>query len=197
MTFSASEHHPDGAAIEHGLTLEEPADREQVIRQRLQQRARLYAAPSQHTEMAPEDVLTALTFELGSEHYGVDVMAVRGVRTINRITRVPGTPSFYRGVVNVRGQVITVMDVRLFFGIPALDDGRAPDELVVVQGSGLEIGLLAHNIEGVQAIPLETVQVVDNMRYALGVTRERLVLVDIQRMLADEQLVVGGQDDNN
>jgi purine-binding chemotaxis protein CheW len=167
----------------------------ETIQKRLQQRAKLYAAPNQRAEFAPEEVRTALTFELGVEHYGVDVMTVRGVRTISRITRVPGTPAFYRGVVNVRGQVITVMDMRLFFNIPVGEESRVPDELVVVQAAGLEIGLLAHNVEGVRTIPISALEPVDNMRYALGVTTDRLVMLDVQRLLQDEQLVVGGQDD--
>lgn len=168
----------------------------EAILRRLQQRARLYAAPNQRAEFAPEEVRTALTFELGTEHYGVDVMTVRGVRTISRITRVPGTPNFYRGVVNVRGQVITVMDLRLFFNIAVSEEERAPDELVVVRAGGLEIGLLAHNVEGVRTIPTTALEPVDNMRYALGVTTDRLVMLDVQRLLQDEQLVVGGQDEN-
>ncbi len=171
-------------------------DPEEVIQQRLRQRAEQYAAPVQRVEIEPEAVRTVLNFHLGDEYYGVDVMTVRGVRTINRITRVPGIPHFYRGVVNVRGQVITVLDLRLFFDVPAEDAAKAPDELVVVRASGLEIGLLAHNIEGVQAVPIAAVEPVENMRYAWGVTRHQLVLLDVERLLEDEQLVVGGADDN-
>jgi purine-binding chemotaxis protein CheW len=137
-----------------------------------------------------------LNFRLGDEYYGVDVMTVQSVRTIRRVTRVPGIPHFYRGVVNVRGQVITVLDLRLFFDVPVHDEAIAPDELVVVKAAGLEIGLLAHNIEGVQAIPLDTVEPVENMRYAWGVTRNQLVLLDVERLLEDEQLVVGGADES-
>jgi purine-binding chemotaxis protein CheW len=132
---------------------------------------------------------------LGSEHYGVDVMLVQGVRTIGHITRVPGVPPFYRGVVNVRGQVITVLDLRLFFEMPG-DGDAVPDELVIVGNGDLTLGLLAHNVEGVATIPLESIEPVDNMRYALGVTRTRLVLLDIQRLLQDDQLVVGGTDES-
>src|SRR5690606_41116388 len=175
---------------------DEMGETDEAIQKRLQQRARLYAAPNRRAEIVSEDVRTALTFELGTEHYGVDVMTVYGVHTINRVTRVPGTPAFYKGVVNVRGQVITVMDLRLFFNIAVGDEARAPDELVVVRAAGLEIGLLAHNVEGVRMIPTTALEPVDNMRYALGVTTDRLVMLDVQRLLQDEQLVVGGQDEN-
>jgi purine-binding chemotaxis protein CheW len=174
----------------------EAEDEEVVLRKRLQQRAQQYAAPTRDLDVAAADSKTVLTFELGEEHYGVDVMTVHGVRTIPRITRVPGTPSFYRGVVNVRGQVITVLDLRLFFDIPVGDEQVAPDELVVVRSGELEIGLLADNIEGVATIPVSEFESVDNIRYAFGVTSEKLVLLDVQRMLEDEQLVIGGHEES-
>jgi purine-binding chemotaxis protein CheW len=172
------------------------ADAEDAIAKRLQQRARQYAAPTRRLDVAAEDARTVLTFGLADERYGVDVMVVRGVRTINRVVRVPGTQPFYRGVVNVRGQVITVMDLRLFFDIPVRDDLNAPDELVVVQAAGLEIGLLAHDVEGVAMIPTSEFEPVDNMRYAFGVTKNQLTLLDIQRLLEDDQLIVGGKEES-
>ena len=171
-------------------------DSDEMIRQRLRQRAQQYAAPVQQLEISADAVRTMLNFRLGDEYYGVDVMTVRGVRTIDRITRVPGIPHFYRGVVNVRGQVITLMDLRLFFDVSVADDANPPGELVVVRAANLEIGFLAHHIEGVQAIPFEMVEPVENMRYAWGVTRKQLVLLDVERLLEDEQLVVGGTDES-
>jgi purine-binding chemotaxis protein CheW len=114
---------------------------------RLRQRAEQYAAPPREAKV-DDDALTVLAFELGGEHYGVDVMLVRGVRSMTKIARVPGIPSFYRGVVNVRGQILTVLDLRTFFDIPAASD-HVPDELVTVRANDLEIGLLADSVSGV------------------------------------------------
>jgi purine-binding chemotaxis protein CheW len=174
----------------------EKQDSQSALRDRLRQRAEQYAVPQRQVEdAAPEAARTVLRFDLGGEYYGVDVMVVRSVRTISRITRVPGTPVFYRGVVNVRGQVITVLDLRLFFDIPVTDETSPPQELVVVQAGYLQIGLLAHNVTGVQQVPLAAVESVDNMRYAWGVTKEQLVLLDVERLLEDEHLVIGSQQD--
>lgn len=172
------------------------ANAEEAIARRLQQRARQYAAPTRSLDVVTEDARTVLAFGLADERYGVDVMVVRGVRTVDRIVRVPGTQAFYRGVVNVRGQVLTVMDLRVFFDIPVNDELRVPDELVVVQAAGLQIGLLAHDIEGVMTIPTSEFEPVDNMRYALGVTTDQLVLLDIPRLLEDDQLIVGGKEES-
>lgn len=161
---------------------------------RLRQRAEQYAAPPREAK-SDEEALTVLAFELGDERYGVDVMLVRGVRSLSKIARVPGIPAFYRGVVNVRGQILTVLDLRLFFDIPAANDDVGPDELVIVRSHNLEIGLLAHTVNGVVTVPREAVVPADNIRYALGVTAEKLVLLNIEQMFEDDRLIVGGKDD--
>ncbi len=166
------------------------------LRERLRLRARQYAAPKAQVEVpGAEVVLTVLVFELGGERYGVDVMNVRRVRPLGRITRVPGIPRFYCGVVNLRGQVITVLDLRLFFDMPAVDSANPPQELVVAQAGRLEIGLLAHNVQGVIAVPRAEIETVDNIRYALGVTADHLVLLDVPRLFEDERLIVGSKDE--
>ena len=171
------------------------ADSDAALHQRLQDRARQYAAPVQQLDLAPEEARAVLGFQLGSESYGVDVMAVQGVRTVNMITRVPGTPPFYLGVVNVRGQIITALDLRVFFDVPVKEEQGTPREMVIVSSETLTIGLMAHNVQGVESVPLTEIEPVDNMRYAWGVTRDQLVLLDVERLLADDQLIVGGSDE--
>ncbi len=168
---------------------------EQAVQQRLRKRAQQYAAPKQQAETEPEDGFAVLAFELGAEYYGIDVTHVQSVRNIGPITRVPGVPAFYRGVLNVRGQVITVLDLRLFFDIATEADEQAPDELLVVRANRLEIGLLAHNIEGVQVVPRTQVELAENMRYAFGITAQRMILLDIQHLFQDERLLIGSKED--
>jgi purine-binding chemotaxis protein CheW len=85
---------------------------------RLQQRARQYATPQQQEEIYAEtEIYHMLVFRLGKERYGIDVTQARGVRPSDQLTRVPGVPAFYRGVINVRGRIITVLDLRLFFNV--------------------------------------------------------------------------------
>lgn len=196
--MSDSDNHAsiDWDAIWSSLTWDDAADDETRLRERLRLRARQYAAPKiQAGAPAAEAALSVLVFDLGGERYGVDVMTVRRVRTIGHITCVPGIPRFYRGVVNVRGQVITVLDMRLFFDMPAGDDARPPTELVVVQSGRLEIGMLAHNVQGVIAVARSEIEPVDNIRYALGVTTDRLVLLDVPHLFEDERLLVGSKDE--
>lgn len=160
--------------------------------QRLQKRAEQYAAPVQDDTSTSQNQME-LVFDLGAERYGIDVMLVRGLRVLPRMTPVPGTPSFYKGVVNLRGQIITVMDLRPFINIGSgSDDRHPPEELVVVRSGRLEIALLAHHVHGVALISQAEITPMSDIRYTRGVTRHRLVLLDIAAMFEDERLVTGG-----
>jgi purine-binding chemotaxis protein CheW len=164
---------------------------EQSQQTRLEQRAKQYAAlPQKISIYAEDEMIRVLTFRLGKERYGLDVAVVRGVRTIDKITRVPAAPIFYHGVVNVRGQVISVLDLRLFFGM--VEHELPKHELILVESSDLFIGLLAEHIEGVQSVPLSLIES-GNMRYARGVTKEQLIILDTDILLSDERLIVGGE----
>jgi purine-binding chemotaxis protein CheW len=176
------------------LNQDETERQEQNLRNQLEQRAKQYAAQPEDTiAYAEDEIIRVLAFRLGKERYGVDVTIVRNVRTIEKITRVPATPMFYHGVVNVRGQIISVLDLRLFFGLIADDLSKL--ELILVESSDLSIALLAEHIEEVQIIPLTHIEA-GNVRYARGVTKERLIILDTDILLSDERLIVGGENDS-
>lgn len=166
------------------------------LQTRLQQRAKVYATPQKYdTTYGEDEIYHLLTFQLGKERYAVDVAHVRGVRPLGSITRVPGIPNFYRGVINMRGRIVTVLDLRYFFNIDT-DKSDMPPELVIAETEDLFIALLAHYIEEVTIIPRETVEAVD-VKYARGVTAERLVILDIQTLFSDDRLIIGGKADNS
>jgi purine-binding chemotaxis protein CheW len=78
----------------------------------------------------------ALTFRLGAEEYGIAILRVREIIGLMEITRVPRTPALVRGVINLRGKVIAVVDLRTRFGLPATEDTRQTCIIVVEVGSG-------------------------------------------------------------
>ena len=161
------------------------------LTERLQQRAEQYAR-SVARPMPEEAHHTMLTFALGDETYGVDVHLVQSVRMMDTVVMVPGVPDFYAGVVNIRGNIITVMDLRLFFGLSVTGD--PPQELIVMRAGGMQLGLLAHHVREMRRIPHDNVSVLDDIQYALGVTNDRLVLLDIERLFTDSRLIVGEAD---
>jgi len=131
--------------------------------------------------------------DLGAERYGIDVTTVTSVRAMSTLTRVPGVPPFYRGVVNVRGQIITVLDLRVFLNLGG-NANKIPNELIVVKSNALELGILADHVSDVEHIPVDRIEPVE-MKYARGVTTGRLVVLDIEQLLTDERLFVGGADE--
>lgn len=161
--------------------------------ERLNKRARQYASlPPEEEEEASKRYV--LTFLLGKERYAIDVRIVRTVRSVEKLFPVPGTPHFYPGVMNVRGQIVTVLDLRLFFEMH-IDEKAPPREVIVVTINNLTIGLLAHHVYDVISVPANVVESIDDVRYAHGVTSDRLVLLDIARMFEDSRLIVGGIDE--
>ncbi|RMG87445.1 MAG: chemotaxis protein CheW, partial [Chloroflexi bacterium] len=106
--------------------------------------------------------------------------------------RVPGAPPFYRGIVNVRGHITTVLDLRPLFDISIVPDEESPHELILVEAANLRLALLAHHIEGVASIPQTSMETLATMEYALGVTLERLIILDIERLFSDKRLWIGG-----
>ena len=163
----------------------------EIERERLRQRARQYAATSGNDEASADQVETLLTFNLGTERYGIDVMLVRGVRAEQKITPVPGVPSFYRGVINVRGQIVTVLDLRFLLNTGSPESHTPPTEVMITQANGLRLGLLAHKVNGVESIPRSDISPIDHLPYSQGVTTEHLIVLNLERLFEDPRLMVG------
>lgn len=183
-------HHIDWDSVWKNLNWDDENRRQEADRQRLHQRAIQYARPIDSDANSETDSLTVLAFKLGNETYALDVMLVRSVRSAGKITRVPSAPHFYRGVVNARGQIISALDLRLFFDIPVLDS-EPPAEMIVTHTDKLELGLLVHAVAGVMTIPRREIEAAEGMRYALGVTAGHLILLDVANLFEDDRLRVG------
>lgn len=98
-----------------------------------------------------------LTFHLAEENYGIDIGDVIEIIGIQKITQVPDMPSYIRGVINLRGQVIPVMDMRLRFNLQPRDyDQRTC--IVVTQVAGQTMGLVVDSVNEVADIPESQVE---------------------------------------
>jgi purine-binding chemotaxis protein CheW len=163
---------------------------EQIL---LRQRARQYASlpPDIEDETGKQ---TLLAFDVGDEQYAIDVMLVDSIRPIVKITPVPATPRFYRGVVNIRGQIVTVMDLRLFFDID-VNEREAPEELIVVNVNKLEVGILTHHVRGVISVAKTHIEPLEDVRYTWGITQNHILLLDLKSLFEDDRLIVGGADE--
>jgi purine-binding chemotaxis protein CheW len=103
-------------------------------------------------ENADENVRSFLTFLLGSEQYGVEILKVQEIIGLLPITRVPNTRSHVKGLVNLRGKILMVIDLRLRFGMEAVE----PTEescIVFVRVQKIEMGLIVDKVSDVLDIP--------------------------------------------
>ncbi|HEV2179118.1 MAG TPA: chemotaxis protein CheW [Gemmatimonadaceae bacterium] len=92
-----------------------------------------------------------LTFFLGAEEYGMEILAVHEIIGVLPITRVPRTPPFVRGVINLRGRVISILDLRRKFDLPAVEPGPTSC-IIVVAAHAAHVGLLVDRVSEVADI---------------------------------------------
>ncbi len=142
-----------------------------------------------------ETMLEVLEFNLAQEHYAVETRLVREVHALKELTPLPCTPPFIPGIVNVRGRLLPVLDLRKLFNLP--EEGLTDlHRIILVRSGDLELGLLADLTFGVRSIPVASLQpslpTLTGIRedYLKGVTAERLVVLDLARILSDPKLVV-------
>lgn len=97
-----------------------------------------------------------LTFRLDVEDYGLEIRHVKEIISIQKITDVPDLPDFIKGVINLRGQVIPTLDLRLRFGLPA----KAYDErtcIIITNMNDLAVGVIVDTVNEVLDIPMEMI----------------------------------------
>ena len=140
-------------------------------------------------------MLEVLEFRLAQERYALEDRWVQEVCPLKELTPLPCTPPFVLGIVNVRGRILPVLDLKKFFDLP--EQGLTDlHRIILVRGNDLELGLLADVIVGVRSIPADSLQpslpTLTGIRgeYLKGVTAERLVVLDLARILADPKIIV-------
>lgn len=136
-------------------------------------------------EDASGDALRVLVCRIGTEQYGWPVGNVRAIARIGKLTPVPNPPAFYRGVTSLRGQVLSVMDLSVYFGMPPAEP--CPDLLIVVGGAQLEIGVLADDVFDVIALhPSDITGIGLDTELIRGITNDGVSIVEADGLLARE-----------
>lgn len=176
-------------SLEQGLT-PAPGEKQRILRDR----ARVLARELK-PDQAVEDRLEVIEFLLAYERYAIESSWVREVYPLKEITPLPGAPAFVLGIINVRGQIVSVVDLKKFFDLPSR--GLTDLNKVIIIGDGnIEFGLLADAVPGVRQVPREEIQpslpTQTGVRadYVRGLTADRLVVLDVARILADPAIKV-------
>lgn len=177
------------AAFEEALT---PSTEERRVI--LRARARELARETGEETVAGETV-EVVEVLLAGERYAIESGYVREVYPLKEITKLPGTPHFVLGIMNVRGRVVAVNDLRSFFGLPETQATAEACKLVVLSDGAMELGVLAGDVVGVRTLELAEVQpppalAGDSAQYLRGMTGDRIVLLDAERILNDQRMVV-------
>lgn len=146
------------------------------------------------------------TFKLGNEEYGVEILKVREIIGLMNVTEVPRTPDHIRGVINLRGKIIPVMDLRVKFGLTVRED---TDETCIIvidvehQNSVTQIGAIVDSVCEVLDIEAADIEPSPNFgnnldcRFILGIAKmdEKVrILLEIEDVLTSDELVGIGQD---
>ncbi|EIL92358.1 chemotaxis signal transduction protein [Rhodanobacter fulvus Jip2] len=142
------------------------------------------------------DTLQQLTFNLAGEEYGVDILTVREIRGWSRVTRIPQTPDYLLGVLNLRGAIVPIMDLRLRFGLERESYGDNTVMIIVAVDERL-FGIVVDAVSDVVDIdpaaikPVPDMGVVVDTRYLKGLAThvERMVmLLDVEKLMRPEDV---------
>jgi purine-binding chemotaxis protein CheW len=163
----------------------------------LRERALALAAEPGETQTLA-DSIEVVEFLLAHERYAVESSYVREVYPLENLTPLPCTPGFVLGIVNLRGEILSVIDLKKFFDLP--EKGLTDlNKVIVLQSGNMLFGILADVIAGVRRIPVSDIQpslpTLTGVReeYLKGVTPGRTVILDAEKLLTDESIIVQEQ----
>lgn len=146
-------------------------------------------------QSSDDPVLQWVTFRLDDETYGINVMQVQEVLRYTEITPVPGAPSYVLGIINLRGNVVTVIDTRQRFGLdqaPITDNTR----IVIIEVDRQVVGILADSVAEVVYLRQSEIETAPNVgneesaKFIQGVcnkNNELLILVDLEKLMTGDE----------
>ncbi len=145
--------------------------------------------------VAEDEVLQWVTFKLENEVYGVNVMQVQEVLRYSEIAPVPGAPNYVIGIINLRGNVVTVIDTRVRFGLMPSEVSEN-SRIVIIEAEKQVIGILVDGVAEVVYLRSSEIDIAPNVgtdessKFIQGVSNregELLILVDLNKFLNDEE----------
>ncbi|MGC2521005.1 MAG: chemotaxis protein CheW [Burkholderiales bacterium] len=168
----------------------DPEETKRILRERAQSLAR---EPGKAE--AGDEHIEVIEFVLAFENYAIETRYVREVEPLDNLTPLPCTPAFVLGIVNIRGEILSVIDLRKFFELP--EKGLTDlNKVIVLESGNMLFGILADAVAGVHRVPIADIQpslpTLTGVReaYLKGVTSGRTVILDAEKLLADESVVV-------
>jgi purine-binding chemotaxis protein CheW len=138
------------------------------------------------------DATEFISFAVGDEQYGVNIMAVREIKDWSVITQLPNQPAYMRGVLNLRGVIVPIIDLRCRFG-NGLTDATPMHVIIVIQVDGETVGLLADQVLDIIAVDPSQIQPVPKVSHdartgflsgLVAIEKTMIALIDLKSLLA-------------
>lgn len=137
-----------------------------------------------------------LTFVLGTEEYGLEILKVQEIRGYDSVTQIANTPEFIKGVVNLRGKIVPIVDLRIKFHLGKVEYDEFT-VVIILNLSGRVVGIVVDGVSDVMALKDEQIREVPNLvtsidtKYIVGlatVEQQMLILVDIEQLMNSQEM---------
>jgi purine-binding chemotaxis protein CheW len=175
-------------ALEHGAT-QSPGQIKSILKARARE-----LSLEQETDISRE-FIEIVEFRLASEIYGIETAFVREVYPLKYYTALPGTPQFVLGIINVHGQILSVIDLKKFFNLPERGLGDL-NKVIILRNDHMEFGILADAILGTRSIIEKEIQASPvavtgiGADYLKGVAEGQIIVLDGDKILGDKKIIV-------
>jgi purine-binding chemotaxis protein CheW len=137
-----------------------------------------------------------LTFVLGTEQYGLEILKVQEIRGYDAVTQIANTPDFIKGVVNLRGKIVPIVDLRIKFNLGKVEYDEFT-VVIILNLSGRIVGIVVDGVSDVMALKEEQLREVPSLvtsidtKYIVGlatVEQHMLILVDIEKLMSSQEM---------
>lgn len=168
-------------------------DSEEEIKKILKLRTERLAKPIKEVEL--DNTLSVVEFLLAKEKYAIESIYIQEIQPLLDLTPLPTTPKFILGITNLRGQILSVMNLKIFFDLLDTDIKNSP-KLIIVSVGEMTLAFLADDVIGQNRISLLDLQTSlptlteKQSKYLIGITKDELIVLDIVKLLTDKQITV-------
>ena len=151
--------------------------------------------------VTPEASREFLTFTLGAEEYGVDILKVQEIRGYGTVTRIPDAPEFIKGVINLRGTIVPVVDMRIKFKLGKVEYNTLT-VMIILNVANRVVGMVVDGVSDVVALGAAQVRPAPELGAAVGaqfltgigtLDNRMLILVDIEKLMSSAEMALVAQ----
>ena len=160
----------------------------------LKKRAKVLAQ-EEDDQLIDANFIEVTEFSLNSEQYGFESQFIGEVHNMIQYTKLPNTPDFVFGIMNIRSRIITIIDIKRFFGLE-IQPVSGKEKVIILSNDDAEMGILVDSIEGVSKVEIKNLEVglptVLNVKaeFLLGIARDCLCVLDAEKILSSKRVVV-------